>query len=441
MMRVLILSGVRGDTRRYRAFHLYQQLRLGGAPAVLSDITDPEVLRLADGCGLVVLHRAAWDRTVRGVMARVRAGGGVVLYDTDDLVFDPAAFDWIDSPDFADPVRARLYRQQLERQRQTLEAADGVLVSTPYLAEAVRRLGKPGWVHPNAYDLEMAALSERAYAARRPDPAQAIIGYASGTLTHNRDFALVRPALEAVLGRFPQARLLLIGALDPGPGWGDLETRVHRLPLLPWRELPAALAGLDINLAPLVTTNPFAQSKSAIKYLEAALVGVPTVASPTAAFREAIRPGQNGLLAEDPAAWQAALAGLVADPARRVALSETARADALARYGPVVRSAELGQLLAEIGVRLGHPDLGALVREPIAFPPDPAAYYIPRRYEQHPNRVEQGFYLLRQGESRRLLGMIWVQVRRLLAPLFPFKKRAHRKEADSAGARRDAKRS
>jgi hypothetical protein len=50
---------------------------------------------------------------------------------------------------------------------------------------------------------------------------------------------------------------------------------------------------LDINLAPLVMDNPFAQSKSEIKYMEAALVRAPTIASPTDAYRFAIRPGEN----------------------------------------------------------------------------------------------------------------------------------------------------
>jgi glycosyltransferase involved in cell wall biosynthesis len=49
--------------------------------------------------------------------------------------------------------------------------------------------------------------------------------------------------------------------------------------------------------------NPFSQSKSEIKFMEAALLGIPTVASPTQAFQHAIISGENGYLAA-PGDWQ-----------------------------------------------------------------------------------------------------------------------------------------
>ena len=64
-----------------------------------------------------------------------------------------------------------------------------------------------------------------------------------------------------------------------------------------WQGLPNIVAQIDINLAPLELDNPFCQAKSEIKFTEAALVGVPTVASPTQAFVYAMRDGEDGLLA------------------------------------------------------------------------------------------------------------------------------------------------
>ena len=74
----------------------------------------------------------------------------------------------------------------------------------------------------------------------------------------------------------------------------------------------AVLAGVDVSLAPL-RRDRFSDAKSEVKYLEAAAVGVPTIASASPAFEVAIRPGENGLLAATRAEWDAALRALVRD--------------------------------------------------------------------------------------------------------------------------------
>ena len=89
--------------------------------------------------------------------------------------------------------------------------------------------------------------------------------------------------------------------------------RVKRIGFTAWTALPAVLRDLDVNLAPLTPGSRFNEAKSAIKWLEAALVGTPTVASPTEPFREAIEHGRNGLLATTPDDWVAAIDALLTD--------------------------------------------------------------------------------------------------------------------------------
>ena len=269
---ILIITGAKGDTRRYRAFHLYQQLLLAGIPAEVCHISDSQSEALAKHCELIIFHRTPFDPRVNRLIQSVRRRGGVVLVDADDLIFDPAAFQWIDSPDFKDPVRAQLYQAEMQRQRETLMRSDGALTSTNYLAEVVRNMGKPAWVHRNAANLEMIEISSRAKAQKRQPDGKYVIGYASGTPTHNRDFAMIAPALMETLRTTPQAELWVIGQLALEPAWKPFMNRIRRFKPVPWRELPFWLAQLDVNLAPLRLDNPFSQSKSEIKFMEAALV-------------------------------------------------------------------------------------------------------------------------------------------------------------------------
>lgn len=421
--KVLIFSGVRGDTRRYRSLHLYEQLRLAGVDCALSHLMDPRLPDLVQNVSAAILHRVAADGYVARLLERLRKQNALVVLDADDFLYDPEIMRWIDSPDFQDPVRARLYRQEIMRHRATLEYCDAVTVSTGALARMMEPFGLPVKVHRNAFSLEMLALSEAAGRQRSRRADRVVLGYASGTRTHDRDFAMIQPALREVLRRSPQAELWLLGDIDPGDTWGSLRGQVRFFPRVPWRELPARLAMLDINLAPLVPESPFNQAKSEIKYMEAALVGVPTIASPTDAFSHAIVPGQNGFLADRPEEWQSLLEQLISSAPMREAIGAAGRQHALDNYAPWTRGRAMVETLADFARQAGRRALDLSLSAP-ADRPDQGAegrFYFSPLDEEHPTMLDMAWYSIRRRGARTLLGQIWVFFRRKLAPIFPFK--------------------
>ena len=367
-------------------------------------------------CRLLILHRTPYDPLVSRLIAAVHSRGGLVLLDADDLIFDTSAFQWIDSPDFKDPVRAQLYQAEMQRQQQTLLASDAVITSTDYLAEVVKKYQKPVWVHRNAANLEMITFSARAREQKRPPDSKYVIGYASGTPTHNRDFAMITPALMDTLSAMPDAELWLIGYLELEPAWKDLKQRVRTFKPVPWRELPYWLAQLDVNLAPLLLDNPFSQSKSEIKVMEAALVGVPTIASPTDAYRFAIQHGENGLLASSTGDWLASLQFL-ADPDKRASLGERARLAALSQYTPRVRAHQAVDLLNQIAEHFGQPAQWQITEESDQEHPQ---YNWPVDWEAGPSLIELGWYSLRSRGIITLLKQIWITFRRFIARWIPY---------------------
>ncbi len=408
---ILIVSGAKGDTRRYRTIHLHQQLQLMGLDSSLSHITNPNLPTLVKRADILILHRAPNDPLVAGIIETVHERRGLVLMDTDDLIFDPAAFDWIDSPDFRDPVRAGLYREDMRRHRQTLEACDAVLASTEYLAGRVRSAGKLCWVHRNAANLELVERSERVLKERRRIGQKIVVGYASGTPTHNRDFAVIAPVLQDLLGAHPEVELRIIGFLDLAPDWGRFRERIRRYNSVAWQDLPAWIAQLDINLAPLMESNPFSQSKSEIKYVEAALVGVPTIASRIGSYTEAIRDGQNGLLATSLPEWRACLERLM-EVEFRTGLGTRALKDVSDRYSPVTRGQQAVDLLNEITRELERPFHWE--KRPIAEERFKDLWWNPE-IERRPTEIEMGLYTLRQRGLATLAKQIWIYFRRWLA--------------------------
>jgi glycosyltransferase involved in cell wall biosynthesis len=271
----------------------------------------------------------------------------------------------------------------------------------------------------------MLARSAQACSARTRDNTERIvIGYASGTRTHDQDFALARPALQKILTRHPSAQLLLAGRLDPGEGWERFAGQVRRTPFVPWRQLPTVLAGLDINLAPLRSDNPFCQSKSEIKFMEAAMVQVPTIASPTDAFQSAIRSGKNSVLAACEDDWLQTLENWISDPAERERIAGYAWLDVMDNFAPWVRAGQIRQTLNEISATLGYdyfiPESQAILTPSLLD--DLRRFWLSEALEHHPTLFERGLYSLRSRGAATLSKEIWIYLRRLAEPIFPFKR-------------------
>ena len=145
-----------------------------------------------------------------------------------------------------------------------------------------------------------------------------------------------------------RGRLVLFrGLLDLGEfkDFRGLEACVEWRTFVPHDELPEEMAMFDINIAPLEVGNPFCESKSELKFVQAALVEVCTVASPTGPFRRSIRHNETGFLAEDGPSWTSTLLRLVDDPGLRGKVGRSAYHDAVARYGPNRRHERISEML------------------------------------------------------------------------------------------------
>ena len=382
----------------------------------------PEFQAVSGKADLLVLHRAAWDPNISRVIEAVHTRGGKVIYDTDDLLFDPTAFKWIDSPDFKDPVRAGLYKEEMQRHRRTMESCDAIMTSTQYLAEQAYGLGLATFVHQNAFSAEMLALARRANENPRPEDGKITIGYASGTPTHNLDFETLGPALRHVLDGSKQAVLWLVGPINLDAGWINYTSRIVHLSHVPWRILPAYLSRFDINLAPLVIENPFAQSKSEIKWMEAALVRVPTIASGTDTYKASIQSGVTGLIASSISEWQNSLTQMIADQKLRRGIGTSAYNEVLHSYASTTRAEEFLNILQQVTNR----DLKTMAihkKKSSHFISDPVTLDSIQKMDQmekSPSLIRMAYYSLRHRGMGTLAKQIWIFFRRLISPLLPY---------------------
>jgi glycosyltransferase involved in cell wall biosynthesis len=356
--RILYISG-----EPHTPGHIYRVERPMAAAASLgwnavwSEIApvNPDLIR---GAAIVVLWRVPHSTHVQGIIDCAHAMGARVLFDIDDLMFrrdyaDVRLIDGIRSQRFSESETKEFF----DKIGRTMAAVDLVTCPTEELASQIRFVGKPAFVLPNGFDdqtWQAARLAVRSWGGF-PDTLLRI-GYAGGSRTHQRDFAQAVPALARILADRPHCRLVLFR--DPRSGEGvvladEYEALLPVAGQIEWRDmvglrdLPGELARFDINLAPLEPDNIFCAAKSELKYFEAALAGVPTIASPVGRIGRAIEHGRTGLLAADDAGWHSALSQLLDDAPHRRRMGRDAYHDALWRFGTQQRRARLRSLFAQ----------------------------------------------------------------------------------------------
>jgi glycosyltransferase involved in cell wall biosynthesis len=263
----------------------------------------PILERLIGGVNTLVICRTRYTARLDSLITRARAAGCRVLFDVDDLVFDTRYVSLVlETLDQAPSERMLDDRfAYMSRMGATLRLCDGAISTNHFLSARIEEFAQlPTWVVPNFLNHLQLERSEEIrrtqHACERP-AGVASIGYFSGTPTHNRDFELVATALAKVMTRHTDIRLLIVGFLDIGPALRGFADRIDILPLTDFLTLQTLIGATSLNIVPL-QTNVFSNSKSELKYFEAAIVETPTLATPTYSFRLAIQDGVNGYLVD-----------------------------------------------------------------------------------------------------------------------------------------------
>ena len=174
------------------------------------------------------------------------------------------------------------------------------------------------------------------------DPVRILI---MGTATHDADYALIEPALARLKAIFgDRVTIDVLGVRPRGgsrmgsPVCGYPTTRHCPIPGS-CTGLPAGAVGMSVSRRWLNTR--FNAAKSAIKTLDYAALGLAVLASDGPVYRGSIPDGGGGeLVANDQAAWLAALSDMVQRPERRRLMGAAAFARFL-REGTLASRAEM----------------------------------------------------------------------------------------------------
>jgi glycosyltransferase involved in cell wall biosynthesis len=258
------------------------------------------------------------------------------------------------------PRHLWLLRPKQELQRLLYRAGgrriDAFVAVSSDVGAAIRRAYHPGRgrlvVIPNGVDLARFGEPADRVEVRRElglsDDARLLIVVAK--FLEQKGHRILLDALPPVLADHPELHVLLAGEgplrvhLENHAATGGMAARVHFLGNR--RDLPRILAASDLFVLPSLWEGlPMA-------LLEALASRLPVVATNVSGSREVLADGDAGVLAPpgNPRALTAAIAGLLADPARAAAMGQAGRERVELHYSAAGQAARHADLYRE---RLG----------------------------------------------------------------------------------------
>ena len=321
--------------------HIYDE-----AMAVSDFIAD---LPLTD---FVIAYRLqAFPRIIEALSASNNLGIATA-YDIDDLVFEsmyyPPPLDTYAGQITADEHAGLACSVPLFAHAMAL--CDYAIASTQALAahmeKHVRR--RQAFIAPNA----LSAIESIGERIRKPISGDrpVTVFYGSATKAHKQDFkTILEPALVQMAQKYrSRLRVVLVGHFDPTRALFDTGADVVVYPTNPdirayWDRLRQA----DIALA-VLERSPFNDSKSEIKWLEAAAMGIPCVLSRTATYECVVENERTGFLCTTTSEFAAAFDRLIGEPNLRERVGAAAREVALRNYAPAHQAETWSRIIAAI---------------------------------------------------------------------------------------------
>ncbi|MFP7216336.1 glycosyltransferase [Lactococcus garvieae] len=321
---VLIIDGVENaipQCTRYRVENKAAQLRNLGFDVWTVNASDFK-MGYAENASHIIIYRTGYSEEFEKLCRLAQKYNKPVYYDIDDLVIDTKYTDLLSYTQGLSDIEKYEYDSGVKSYGKMMSLCDSVITTTQTLKEELENYSSKVIINRNLASEELVSLSQNTLKDYRKDHSKVKLGYFSGSITHNENFEMIKPAIVQILEKYPHVELHLVGYIDLPQDLQKYTKQIKMNPYVDWRELPRLISQMDINLAPLVDS-VFNRAKSEIKWLEAALVKVPTVASYLGSFEEMVSNDETGLLAQ-PSEWYEKLEILIENPDKRQRIAEAA---------------------------------------------------------------------------------------------------------------------
>ena len=336
---------------RYRILHQIEQLKVGFLESDEFFYLDfnPYIVR---NYRVIIFFRCPWTTNVEEAINLAKILNKKVLFDIDDLVFDTKYTEIHPYIKTLSKKEKKLYNEGVNLMGKTLKLCEGAITTTEGLAKELNKYVNSVYINRNVANEEMWNLSQNALMMKRNETKgnNIIIGYFSGSISHNPDIEIIKPVLIKILREFKNVKLLLFGLIDIPIFLKKFSSKIIKKEFIDWKQLPEVISSVDINIAPIEKIL-FNEAKSENKWVEASLVKVPTVASNYGAFKQVIQQNKTGILCSNLNDWYISLKSLINNELLRRTLGENAYFFCKRKYNTIYTGINLANYLNSISNR------------------------------------------------------------------------------------------
>ena len=241
---------------RYRILHQMEQLNAGFLESDVFDYLNFEPIIVCD-YRVIIFFRCPWTERVDEAIKLAKSLNKKVLFDIDDLLIDKKYTNLIPYIKNLSDKEKEIYDDGVIRIGQTLISCDAAVTTTEALAKELKNYVPKVFINRNVASEEMWKLSKRALKLKENQNVSKdyiIIGYFSGSITHNSDIDLIKNALIKILRRYSYVKLLLFGEISYPEYLEEFSKQIILNNFTDWKQLPELISNVDINIAPLVDT-------------------------------------------------------------------------------------------------------------------------------------------------------------------------------------------
>lgn len=204
-----------------------------------------------------------------------------------------------------------------------VKMADHIVVATEQIKQSIKHLNPYITVIPNAIDPEIWKVKSK---KKKGDKIR-VVWISSGS--HFVDSPIIEDIMVELGKEHPNMEFVIAGMVTnemSGQGW------IHTKGTDGYKPFPQFFANLnaDIAIAPLKDTI-FNRAKSNIKWMEAAMLGIPVVASDVRPY-DCIKHGKTGYLATTSQQFKKYVKWLIEDKELRERIGKEAKKDVLENY-------------------------------------------------------------------------------------------------------------